>query len=190
MTATDFRALVAAYTPPPPPPSKPGERGGTVVVTRIRPAEDTEEDPYAVFARNETTVDLHELKTSVRGAARLQSANFTLDAAYGPQATTEQLYEQHIRKLVPWAWNGGVGTVFAYGQTGSGKTYTVSAIERLVAHELFSGVEGERRVYLSIVELAGNAACGELTTTLAHVLTLQTCSTRAARCRSSRTRLA
>lgn len=68
-----------------------------------------------------------------------------------------------MRPLVPWAWSGGVGTLFAYGQTGSGKTFTVSHLERLVAEELMGGgLEGERKVYVTIIELAGNAAHGTL----------------------------
>jgi kinesin family protein 2/24 len=62
---------------------------------------------------------------------------------------------------VPWAWGGGIGTLFAYGQTGSGKTYTVNALEKLVAEALMSGsLDGERKVYISIIELAGNTARG------------------------------
>lgn len=62
---------------------------------------------------------------------------------------------------MPWAWNGGIGTLFAYGQTGSGKTYTVSHIERLVAEQMLGGsLDGERNVYVTIIELAGNAAHG------------------------------
>lgn len=61
--------------------------------------------------------------------------------------------------LVPFAWNGGIGTLFAYGQTGSGKTYTVSHLEKLVTESLVDGsLDGERQVYMTIIELAGNSA--------------------------------
>ena len=65
--------------------------------------------------------------------------------------------------LVPWAWGGGVSTLFAYGQTGSGKTFTVDALARKAAEHLFGGgLEGQRDVYLSCFELAGNVASGML----------------------------
>ncbi|KAJ5980433.1 hypothetical protein N7481_007731 [Penicillium waksmanii] len=61
--------------------------------------------------------------------------------------------------LLPWVWDGNVGTLFAYGQTGSGKTFSISRLERLVARNLFDGsLYGERKVYVSIFELAGNTA--------------------------------
>ncbi|KAK1986333.1 P-loop containing nucleoside triphosphate hydrolase protein, partial [Colletotrichum cereale] len=69
------------------------------------------------------------------------------------------IYQDLVQPLVPWAWGGGVSTMFAYGQTGSGKTFTVSAIEKLVAQSLMEeNREGERRVYACIIELAGNSS--------------------------------
>lgn len=54
-----------------------------------------------------------------------------------------------------------MSTLFAYGQTGSGKTYTVDALAKKAAEHLFSDeLKGERDVYLSCVELAGNVASG------------------------------
>jgi kinesin family protein 2/24 len=53
--------------------------------------------------------------------------------------------------------------MFAYGQTGSGKTFTVSGLERLVAELLFDGdLEGERKLFVCIIELAGNSASGKM----------------------------
>lgn len=74
-------------------------------------------------------------------------------------STTEEIYEELVVDLVPYAWNGGVGTLFAYGQTGSGKTFTVSRVEELIAETIMNGnLEGEREVYMTIIDLAGNAA--------------------------------
>lgn len=51
--------------------------------------------------------------------------------------------------------------MFAYGQTGSGKTFTVSQVEKLVAETLMSGsLDGEREIYMTVFELAGNAPFG------------------------------
>lgn len=74
-------------------------------------------------------------------------------------STTAEIYKEFVVDLVPYAWNGGVGTLFAYGQTGSGKTFTVSRLEQLIAETMMNGkLEGKREVYLTIIDLAGNAA--------------------------------
>ena len=81
---------------------------------------------------------------------------------YGPEATTSQIYDELVRPLVPWAWGGGIGTMFAYGQTASGKTLTVSGLERQVAETLMDGsLDGERKISMSIIELAGQTAYGK-----------------------------
>lgn len=82
-----------------------------------------------------------------------------MDRVFDQEATTVEIYESLVEPLVPWAWSGGVGTLFAYGQTGSGKTYTVSGLERQVAETLMSGtLDGERKVHICIIELAGQTA--------------------------------
>lgn len=98
-----------------------------------------------------------------------QSFDFSVDKVFGPQSTTQQIYEELVQPLVPWAWGGGVATLFAYGQTGSGKTYTVSGLEKLVAESLMGlavtaseQLGGERKkIHLCIIELAGQTAYGE-----------------------------
>lgn len=89
----------------------------------------------------------------------MQSFDYEVDRLYGPKSTTKQIYENLVADLCPFAWNGGIGTLFAYGQTGSGKTYTVSRIEELVAGTLMEdNLGGVREVYMTIIDLAGNAA--------------------------------
>lgn len=84
-----------------------------------------------------------------------------MDRSYGPEASTEDIYEESVKHLVPWVWGGGIGTLFAYGQTGSGKTFTVGGIEELVVKSLMeSDLEGDRKVFISVTELAGNSAYG------------------------------
>ena len=71
------------------------------------------------------------------------------------------MYNDLVQPLVPWAWGGGVSTLFAYGQTGSGKTYTVNELERLAAEQLMNGgLDGNRDIFLCMFELADNAAFG------------------------------
>lgn len=72
-----------------------------------------------------------------------------------------------MQPLLPYAWEGNIGTLFAYGQTGSGKTFTISGMERLIAKSLFNGtLGGERKVHVCIFELAGNSAFGEVSNLL------------------------
>ena len=88
-----------------------------------------------------------------------QSSDYQVDRLFNMDSTTEEIYEELVVDLVPYAWNGGVGTLFAYGQTGSGKTFTISRVEELVAETIMNGnLEGEREVYMTIIDLAGNAA--------------------------------
>jgi kinesin family protein 2/24 len=93
-----------------------------------------------------------------------QSSTYTLDRSYGPHVDTDAIYQDSVEHLVPWVWGGGIGTLFAYGQTGSGKTFTVSAIEKLVVRALLeSDMEGQRSIYISVTEFAGNSAFGMTT---------------------------
>lgn len=81
-----------------------------------------------------------------------------MDRLFGSESTTEEIYDSLVADLVPFAWEGGIATLFAYGQTGSGKTYTISRIQQLVAEAVMEGnFQGEREVYLTIIDIAGKA---------------------------------
>ncbi|KAK2055706.1 P-loop containing nucleoside triphosphate hydrolase protein [Colletotrichum caudatum] len=137
-----------------------------VVAARLRPILDDEVASgliRGVFPRKSGNgaVDIHQIRKHIKplGPPKLISTSVRLDRAYGPEDTSEMIYQDLVQPLVPWAWCGGVSTMFAYGQTGSGKTFTVSAIEKLVAHSLMDcNLEGERKVYACIIELAGNSS--------------------------------
>lgn len=88
-----------------------------------------------------------------------QSSDYQVDRLFNTTSTTEEIYQELVVDLVPYAWNGGVGTLFAYGQTGSGKTFTISRVEELIAETIMNeNLQGEREVYMTIIDLAGNAA--------------------------------
>lgn len=89
----------------------------------------------------------------------LQSFNYEVDRLFDSQTTTEEIYEDLRVDLVPFAWSGGIATLFTYGQTSSGKTFTVTGLEQLVAESLMDGsLDGDRQIRLTIVDLAGNSA--------------------------------
>ncbi|KAF3386897.1 Diatom spindle kinesin-1 [Penicillium rolfsii] len=134
------------------------------VATRIRPMSDEEilsGQVVAVFPRGNSSeiVDVHDLRRVVRGFPPLISSSYQPGRVFGADVRTETIYEDVVHSLIPWAWDGNVGTLFAYGQTGSGKTFTVRGLEQLVAQSLFDGsLEGEWNIYLAVFELAGNSA--------------------------------
>ncbi|XP_058796062.1 osmotic avoidance abnormal protein 3-like [Phymastichus coffea] len=60
---------------------------------------------------------------------------YQFDAAFGPQASTEAVYEEVGSYVVEAVLEGYNGTVFAYGQTGCGKSHTMRGfIERALEH--------------------------------------------------------
>ncbi|EFY99447.2 kinesin motor domain protein [Metarhizium robertsii] len=135
-----------------------------LVCARIRPLAEEEVAaglPASIFIRSREpgTFDAHELRHAVRGKPVLRSSAYTVDRSYGPDISTETIYEDAVQHLVPWVWGGGIGTLFAYGQTGSGKTFTISGIEKLAAKDLLEGnLEGDRKMFISVTEFAGNSA--------------------------------
>ena len=56
----------------------------------------------------------------------LNSHEFNVDMAFGPQDDNEVVYSNTTQPLMETAAKGGVATFMAYGQTGSGKTHTVT----------------------------------------------------------------
>ncbi|KAG4439077.1 hypothetical protein IFR05_005419 [Cadophora sp. M221] len=134
----------------------------TVIGARIRPLSDEERElghVPSVYAREKGGfADVHELRVKVRGPPGVNTSSFQVDKLYGPESTSDQIYDDLCEPLVPWAWGGGVSTLFAYGQTGSGKTFTLDALERRAARDLFGGLQGNRDIYISVFDLAGNVA--------------------------------
>jgi centromeric protein E len=51
--------------------------------------------------------------------------SFKFDKVFGQEFTTDQIYEQNIKKHIESAITGINVTIFAYGQTSSGKTFTM-----------------------------------------------------------------
>ncbi|XP_076230958.1 osmotic avoidance abnormal protein 3 [Calliopsis andreniformis] len=78
---------------------------------------------------------------------------YQFDATFGPEATTELVYENVGSVIVEAVLDGYNGTVFAYGQTGCGKSHTMRGfIERTLDHlfEATSTSSSEMR-YLALL---------------------------------------
>ncbi|TVY21755.1 Diatom spindle kinesin-1 [Lachnellula arida] len=157
-----YESLVKSLGPALKPRVSKGEAGPNMVVSvRIRPLSKDEGFPSAIFPRSTqgNVVDIHDLYNHPRGIPILKSFDYQVDQLFNSESTTKEIYENLVVDLVHFAWNGGIGTLFAYGQTGSGKTFTVSRLEQLVAETLMDGsLAGEGEVYMTIIDLAGNAA--------------------------------
>ncbi|KAB5593457.1 Kinesin-4 [Ceratobasidium theobromae] len=77
----------------------------------------------------------------------IQHKPFDGDFSFGPEITSEHVYESLVVKpgLLDTVLGGGVGCILAYGQTGSGKTYTISSLEEIISRNIFEAA----RVYAS-----------------------------------------
>ncbi|KAG9236671.1 diatom spindle kinesin 1 [Amylocarpus encephaloides] len=141
---------------------QPAPNSGTAICARIRPLSEEERNNHhvpALYARTESGIaDIHELSQKVNGRLAVNSSSFQLDRIYGPQSRSDEIYKDLVAPLVPWAWAGGISTLFAYGQTGSGKTFTIDHLERMAAEHLFGEMDGNREVYAAVFELEGNIA--------------------------------
>jgi len=88
----------------------------------------------------------------------IMHTQFPFDGVFDAGASNEDVYNAVGRPLLANALEGNLATLFIFGQTGSGKTYTMRAIERMVAEELFARVGDGVDVSLTYFELAGRKA--------------------------------
>ncbi|KAG8688181.1 hypothetical protein FRC09_013062, partial [Ceratobasidium sp. 395] len=103
----------------------------------------------------------------------IQHKSFEGDFSFGPESSSEHVYQSLVVKpgLLDTVLGGGVGCILAYGQTGSGKTYTISALEEIIARDIFPAAvsyaeshfpgssipaEGVYTFGVSLYELLGN----------------------------------
>jgi kinesin family member 2/24 len=119
-----------------------------VVAIRKRPMSDKERakrdhDSVTCF---QPKVWIHSSKFKVDGITKyLTHTDFRFDFAFGEDSTTDQIYEATTMPLLDHVLDTHKrGTIFAYGQTGSGKTYTMSSIQKILAHDLFAELERRR----------------------------------------------
>ena len=71
---------------------------------------------------------------------------YTFDNVFGPDISTQEIFESTCKEIVRAAMDGINQTVFAYGQTSSGKTYTMKGYQNdglipLAVQELFSQIQ-------------------------------------------------
>ena len=85
------------------------------VVVRVRPHRPEMGESSSRWTYDATSIDDSEDKRE----------EYAFPAVYQPDDSTERIYEENVKKLIPDVLAGFNSTVFAYGQTGSGKTHTM-----------------------------------------------------------------
>lgn len=87
---------------------------------------------------------------------------------FDENSNTDDIYKYTVMPLVAYAFQKrGRGTCIAYGQTGSGKSFTISAIQQLVARDVFRAIQSKDfkdkglSVHVSFLEIYG-ARCSDL----------------------------
>ena len=88
--------------------------------------------------------------------AYITHSTFGFTNCFDENATNETVFETtQMPQMCAQALSGATATVLMFGQTGSGKTHTMSAIEQLVASELFRQNSPQSAITVSFIELSG-----------------------------------
>ncbi|KAG8035349.1 hypothetical protein G9C98_006795 [Cotesia typhae] len=101
------------------------------VAVRCRPMSQKE---LSAGCQNAVTIDPLSKNCTLEGTGG-SGKMYQFDAAFGPESSTEKVYEDVGSVIVEAVLEGYNGTVFAYGQTGCGKSHTMHGfIERTLEH--------------------------------------------------------
>lgn len=103
---------------------------------------------------------IHSAKFKVDGITKyLTHTGFQFDHAFEEDSTTGEIYIATTMPLLDHVVSTqGRATCFCYGMTGSGKTYTMSAIQQILAHDLYEELKDQTidvEVTLAFFELYG-----------------------------------
>ncbi|PIM97646.1 Kinesin-like protein [Handroanthus impetiginosus] len=119
-------------------PGGPRAREEKIVVTiRLRPLnkkEQSSKDHVAWECTDDHTI-VYRPNPHDRAA---QSTCFTFDKVFGPDCSTEAVYEDGVKTVALSALMGINATIFAYGQTSSGKTYTMRGITEKAVNDIYT----------------------------------------------------
>ena len=128
------------------------------VCVRVRPLLEYEEEAklLSTITANHPQVVVTEPRFSVKGIPSVDSSTFNVDFAFGPDDSTNDVYECVGEPIVDMGLQGGVSTIFAYGQTASGKTFTISGILKNLLKDLLRKKSDHLKLYLSLYEILGN----------------------------------
>lgn len=138
------------------------ERDFTVLF-RIRPSfHPSSSSPLITADATSKQAIVLEPRSNVHTSTTHTTHTFDSDHCYLPDAATEDLFEAHVERLIPFVLSGGYATVLAYGQTGSGKTFTLSACSRLAISSLFAANAGACNISVQAIEIYGKNKVNDL----------------------------
>ncbi|KAL3639337.1 Kinesin-like protein nack1 [Castilleja foliolosa] len=114
-------------------PGGPRAREEKIVVTiRLRPLnkrEQSSKDQIAWECTDDHTIIAYRLNPHERA--------FSFDKVFGPDSSTENVYEDGVKTVALSSLMGINATIFAYGQTSSGKTYTMRGITEKAVNDIY-----------------------------------------------------
>ncbi|KAK6154013.1 hypothetical protein DH2020_013652 [Rehmannia glutinosa] len=118
-------------------PGGPRAREEKIVVTiRLRPLNKREQSSKDQIAWECT--DDHTIEYRPNPHERVvQPTTFMFDKVFGPDSSTETVYEDGVKTVALSALMGINATIFAYGQTSSGKTYTMRGITEKAVNDIY-----------------------------------------------------
>lgn len=130
----------APFEAPAPPRGNSAHESGFRVCVRKRPffQHEAEQGEFDVLSCLSERIVVHDARMhpDMRNMF-MNHHDFSFDEVFGETVDNEAVYQDTACNLVDTVVDGGQATIMMYGQTGSGKTYTMSALHKRVAEDLF-----------------------------------------------------
>ena len=131
------------------------------VCLRLRPLHPGEGKEAVTVEDTSVVRVVDPIERSAPATGYSRTAAFQVDYAYGPSATTAQLYDDAVQRIVKAVvLDGRNGCCFAYGATGSGKTHTMAGsveapgVMTLAMHDLFSWCDADSEIKASYFQIS------------------------------------
>jgi len=109
-----------------------------LVAVRKRPLLSKEKGEIDCISVSNPRVRVNECGLKVDLRKVVTNHDFKFDYSFSEEESTDSLYSQVIKPLIPLLHDKGTITIFAYGPTGSGKTFTMEGIQGSAIEDMFS----------------------------------------------------
>ncbi len=141
----DYRRMVAEQrlkpTAAPVPASLPRDMK-LLVCARKRPLISKETEELDCVSTAGSLIRVHECGCKVDLTKVVTNHDYGFDCVFSEADSSDAVYVQAIRPLLPLVFDRGTLTIFAYGQTGSGKTFTMEGVQRAAIKDMFQMGKG------------------------------------------------
>lgn len=126
-----------------------------IVSVRKRPLLTKEQDEIDCISVSNPKIRVNECGLKVDLTKIVTNHDFKFDYSFGDHDSTDTVYLQVIKPLIPLLNKKGTVTIFAYGQTGSGKTFTMEGIQKAAIRDMFALAKSEDKLnyYASYFEI-------------------------------------